>query len=152
MTREDFVHRLDAATTPIITVSDPEMIRAAWGDRRISGRTRGVHLSAYPESVAATRQVWLDWFDFHAARPGLVKIVIAKKKAQARIDAALGRMSGDPEFAEPPPKTSITQEEIEDMLAERAELRQQGLFADADRMRAYLTEQGVRVQDQKVTA
>ena len=134
----------------IITVTDPALLALAWGNRRVSSRTRGMDVSAYPASVTAHRDLWARWFAEVAAYLDRDIVVIAKKKAQARIDAALGRNSGDPEMAEAEPTIPITQNEIDDMLAKRAELRAARDFAAADRIRDYLLAQGVEVQDGKV--
>jgi len=106
-------------------------------------------LSAYPESVGAMLLLWMDWL---YQDKNYVSIVIAKKKAQARIDAALGRVSGDPEMATNDPGTALSQDEIDDLLAERAELRAARQFADADKIRDYLVAKGVQVADQRVGA
>jgi hypothetical protein len=149
MTREEFAARLGEG---IVKVTAPDMIRAAWGNRRVSSRNRGLQIEAYPREVWASRGCWLAWFDNVQANPDRVFTVIAKKKAQARIDAAMGRVSVDPEMAETVPLEAISGEEIEDMLAEREELRAARQFADADRIRDYLVAQGVVVQDRKVSA
>ena len=146
--RAEFVARYGDSRR-VIRVSDPEIIRAAWGPRRISSRRRGLDIPAYPVDVSAAYGLWLDWFD---QAYDSVAIVIAKKRAQARIDAALGRVSGDPEMAESVPQRTISEDEIEDMLAEREALRAARQFADADKIRDYLVSQGVVVQDGKVPA
>jgi cysteinyl-tRNA synthetase len=109
-----------------------------------------MEIRAYPESVTAAPDLWVRWFKDVADNPKRVTIVIAKKKAQARIDAALGRVSADPEMVESEPTMRITQAEIDDMLDERAALRAARDFAAADRIRDYLLAQGVEVQDRKV--
>ena len=130
----------------VFDVTDPSIIRAAWGPRRVSSRRRGMDIAAYPKRVSAARSLWEQWLA--ETRPET--IVIAKKKAQARIDAALGRAQGDPETAETEPSVSITQDEIDDMLAERADLRAARQFSEADKIRDYLVRHGVEVQDGKV--
>lgn len=124
-------------------VDDPLIIEAAWGPRRVSRRTRGIPLQAYPEKVSAHRKLWERWL---AQDQPYISVVIAKKKAQARIDAALAA-SGP---AEDEPMYTVPQDEIDDLLAERAELRAEKRFAEADRIRDYLTRHGVEVQDGKV--
>lgn len=131
----------------IIDTDNPIVIEAAWGPRRVSGRTRGMSLYAYPSRVMAARGLWEDWLN--KPKP-YVGIVIAKKKAQARIDAAMGRTGLDPEMAAPEPLAAITQEEIDDMLAERDELRAARDFVAADKIRDYLTRHGISVADRKV--
>lgn len=133
----------------LLRVTNPLVIEAAWGPRRVSKRLRGMTLLAYPKEFSATPAMIESWITDE--RP-YASIVIAKKKAQARIDAALGRVQIDPEAAEAEPPDAITQDEISDMLAERVELRAARQFADADKIRDYLTRHGVAVQDRKVVA
>ena len=133
----------------LVRVTNSLVIEAAWGPSRVSSRTRGMTLSAYPGEITAALGSWKRWL---SEDRNYVSIVIAKKKAQARIDAALGRAQGDPEAVEPDPLVSITQDEIDDMLAERADLRAARQFAEADRIRDYLVRHGVEVQDGKVKA
>ena len=132
----------------VFEITNPDIIRGAWGSRRVSSRRRGMAVAAYPKRVTAARVLWERWLS--ETRPETV--VIAKKKAQARIDAALGRAQGDPEAVKPDPPVSITQDEIDDMLAERSDLRAARQFAEADRIRDYLVRHGVEVQDGKVKA
>ena len=130
------------------TITDPEIIRAAWGPRRVSSRNRGMDLDAYPKSVTAAKGLLLDWINNPVSQ---IRVVIAKKKAQARIDAALGfNALSDAEMHEPEPIAKISQEEIDDMMQERVELRTARKFAEADKIRDYLVRHGVNVQDKKV--
>ena len=130
----------------VLTIDDPEIIQAAWGPRRVSGRTRGMDLAAYPKSVTAAKGLWARWVQ--EVRP--MTTVIAKKKAQARIDAALAHTRANPEDQQTEPASAITQDEIDDMLTERLELRAAKQWADADKIRNYLVAHGVTVSDDKV--
>lgn len=133
----------------VLTIRSRFIITAAWGPRRTSARTRGRELSAYPPYVTAAKGLWETWLSLPRDH---VQIVIAKKLAQARIDAAL-RNSGlarDPETIEQEPAGKITEAEIADILAEREELRAARDFARADMLRDYLVGHGVSVADQKV--
>ena len=144
--KPEALRRLAALPGRNLSVTDPVIIEAAWGPRRVSGRSRGMALRAYPTQVGAARELWERWLaEDHAD----VSIVIAKKRAQARIDAALGYASKEPDVAEPEPLAGLTQDEIDDMLAERAELRAARKFAEADRIRDYLVHHGVEVQDRQ---
>jgi cysteinyl-tRNA synthetase len=148
MTREEFESRIGEG---IFKTSDQDLIVAAWGKRRASSRNRGMEITAYPKTVAAAKKLWLDWFDrVQAGQPEMV--VIAKKKAQARIDAALGQTRGDPEYFEAEPQSKITQEEVNELLAERELLRIERDFHSADKIRDYLAANGVVVSDAKITA
>lgn len=133
----------------VLAISDPLIIRAACGPRRISSRSRGLDLNAYPNEVSAGKGLWLDWISTPKTS---VQIVIAKKLAQARIDAAL-KNSGifrDPETVEREPASEITDEEVSDMMDERAELRRERRFAEADMIRDYLVRHGVDVSDKSL--
>lgn len=135
----------------ILTITDPFVIAAAWGPRRLSNRRRGMDVKDYPERITAHRNMWVDWIE----RPrNFITIVIAKKRAQARIDAAMGNTSSesavDPESWQSEPTAPITQEEIIDMLSEREELRAAKNFMAADRIRDYLIQHGVTVSDCRV--
>ena len=131
----------------VLTINDPQIIEASWGPRRVSSRTRGTQVNAYPTEVTASKGLWISWLK----QPrDYVSVVIAKKLAQARIDAALGLKSLDPEAPTVNPMSQITEEEVEDLLEERKELRAARLFEDADKIRDYLLKNGVSVADQKV--
>ena len=132
----------------VLQIRDPLIIEAAWGPRVTTSRTRGMDLRAYPSKIEAHKELIMRWL----TNPGdRVKVVIAKKKAQARIDAALAHTYQTPEDQRAEPVAPITQEEIEDMMAKREELRAARLFADADKIRDYLVAHGVTVSDAKVT-
>jgi hypothetical protein len=131
----------------VLTITDPLIIEAAWGPRRVSSRTRGMKLEAYPKEVSAHKSLWQHWLN--QDRP-FVAVVIAKKRAQARINAALGVNSQDPEEQTQDPETKLSQEEIDDLMQEREELRASRKFSDADKIRDYLTANGVEVADQKI--
>lgn len=150
MTREDFEVRL-GASEGLVSVTDVDVIAAAWGERRVSSRKRGMDLRSYPASVTAMRSLWLLWYD-DIAGSRKEYVVIAKKKAQARIDAALGRTSNDPETVARDSGTAMSQGEIDALLTERDALRAARRFADADKIRDYLVAKGVQVADQKVSA
>jgi hypothetical protein len=126
---------------------DPLIIKAAWGPRVTSSKTRGMNLQAYPDKVGAGKGLWIAWI---SRKKDYVSVVIAKKKAQARIDAAIGIKHDDPEMAQAEPLAPITQEEIDDMLAEREELRASKDFEGADKIRDYLLKQGVIFSDKKI--
>ena len=136
------------AENGLVTVSDIDLLKAAWGNRRVSSRTRNMDISAYPKAVTAHPELWRDWFKRVSANPDIDYVIIAKKKAQARIDAALGS-SFDTEQSQSVPMTPITQDEVEDMLAERLELRAEKRWADADKIRDYLVAHGIQVRDAK---
>ena len=135
----------------ILTITDPFVIGAAWGPRRVSSRQRGMDVKDYPERITAHRNMWVNWIE---EPRNFITIVIAKKRAQARIDAAMGNTSLanaiDPESWQPEPTAPITQEEISDMLSEREELRAAKNFMAADRIRDYLIQHGVTVSDRRV--
>ena len=138
---------ISAMPSEVLTISDPVIIEAAWGPCRVSSKTRGMVLNAYPASLTAHKKMWERWI---AEDRPYVSIVIAKKKAQARIDAALGHVQGGPEAFDAEPSVTITQEEIEDMMAERADLRAARKFAEADKIRDYLFRHGVAVKDRRI--
>ena len=104
-------------------------------------------LQAYPDKVGAGKGTWIDWINH---KKDYVSIVIAKKKTQARIDAAMGIKQKDPEMAQAEPIAPITQEEIDDMLAEREELRAAKDFIGSDKIRDYLVKHGIVVSDKKL--
>jgi len=139
--------RLSLLEGDYIEVSDPTIIQAAWGPRRASSRDRGMKLRAYPNKVSAVRSVWERWL---GEERDFISVVIAKKKAQARINAALGFIPSDPEMVESEPTTDLTDEEIEDMLAERLELRKKKMFEEADKIRDYLLFNKVDVRDMSI--
>jgi hypothetical protein len=132
----------------VLTVSDPFIIEAAWGPRVVTSRTRGMALEAYPKTITAHKRLWLSWL---LVRPDdRTKIVIAKKKAQARINAALGKRSSDPEDQTQEPAGKITDEELSELLAERQDLRAARNFEAADKIRDYLIAHGALVADSKI--
>lgn len=106
-----------------------------------------MNLQAYPSELGAQKGLWVDWVNTNR---NYVSVVIAKKKAQARIDAAMGIKHSDPEMAQSEPLSPITQEEIDDMLAEREELRAAKDFEGSDKIRDYLIKHGVVISDKKI--
>lgn len=136
---------IDALPDGIHTISDPAIIMAAWGARRVSGRRRGMDVCAYPGQVTAAKSLWLQWIDTPQCEVG---IVIAKRKAEARIRAAL---VGAGQFALEAPQAA-PQSEIDALLARRAELRSERRFAEADAIRDHLAAMGVQIADGKIAA
>ena len=132
----------------LLTISDQTIIKAAWGPRVTSSRTRGMVIHAYPSEITAHKKLWISWID---EVKDYVTVVIAKKKAQARIDAALSLVHKDPELQQPEPISKISQEEIDDMIAERRELREAKDFVSADKIRDYLISHGVIMSDKKIS-
>ena len=130
----------------IITLHDGFLLRWAWGPRRVTSNTRYGKLdSAYPTSITAGLGLWMQWFR-RGSRDWLLQrwtIVVPPSKANARIQNAL--------------KTSISNEElptesidIAALTAERAKLRAEKRFTEADAIRDKLIAAGVEVSDSSV--
>lgn len=143
MTRKEFERRILQAGNGVVTITEPEVIRAAWGSRRTSNKRRGMDVKAYPPKVTASVRLWLQWFD--AAPQGEV-VVIAKKKAQARIEASLAHL----DQGEAAPKEKLADDDVQALLSRRMELRASKDFAEADKIRDYLVSVGVTVSDEAV--
>lgn len=133
----------------VLTIDDPETIRAAWGKRVTTSRTRGMDIQSYPQVVTAAKALWVRWIK-EMGSDHRTRVVIAKKTAQARIDAALGYVSRDHQVLTADPGTALTDAKVSDLLAEREGLREERRFDEADKIRDYLIAHGVTVVDAKV--
>lgn len=141
MTRDEFIR---AIGTGIVTITDEDIIKQAWGVRRTSARS--VDARAYPKAITASHVLWLVWFDdIHSKKDGgQVKIVIDKKKAEARILSQITEIKDE----EPQPK--LQKSVVAGLLKRRLELRAAKNFAAADRIRDFLVKNGVEVNDKKI--
>ena len=122
------------------------LIRAAWGPRRASSRTRyGEVTELYPPSVSCTCGLWWMWIKESIPRRlrGEYQIVIQKPKAKARIAAAVANAER-PVTHQP---VGPSDDEINDLLAQRAALRAERRFKEADEIRDRLVSMGVSVAD-----
>lgn len=143
-------------TNGIITITDPLIIRLAWGPRRVTSSKRYGGLSpdqAYPDELTAAEGLWMDWIiaGVERWREGEWRIVVPDTKAEARILDQLQDILGEPKES-PNESPALSDEEIEALIAKRDALRAEKKFSEADAIRDRLTESGVAVADQRMPA
>lgn len=140
MTREELIGHVGQG---VVTITDPAIIKAAWGERRTSRKKRGMELNAYPTSVTAHHGLWLAWFD-SVDREAEPVVVIAKKLAKARVKASMAPLE-EPQAT----PVKLNDSEVQSLLAERLRLRADKQFEAADKIRDYLVAHGIQISDAK---
>ncbi len=133
------------------TVTDPFLIRLAWGPRRVTSSKRYGTLKpedAYPTSISASDTLWMEWIinGIERWRNDEWAVVIPETKAEARIREQIVDLLPEPE---PEPDT-ISDEEFDRLMEERASLRKERKFEEADRIRDHLEAHGRKVLDAKI--
>lgn len=137
--------------TPIIFTTNKFLIAWAWGPLRVTSNTRyGKLESPYAGEVGAAWRLWLRWFYQGTLRwiRYDVKIVIPTVKTSEKKKILDSVSHLKPQDVEERP--TLSEAEIEILLEKRKQYRSEKNFTESDKIRDYLIEHGVQVNDQKL--
>ena len=145
---DELMNMLPRDQGDIVTVTDPYLIKAAWGKRRLSSRNRGLDkmASAYPADLTAAKGLWRIWFEDTLRNPHREHIVIYKKKAIKRIEDALSHVD-----VSEPSTPSMPDHEAKEMIDEMERLRAAREFDKSDAIRDRLVSAGVDIKNKSVS-
>jgi cysteinyl-tRNA synthetase len=123
------------------------LIKAAWGERRVSSRALAV-TSAYPSQLSATLGVWLSWYWKNKNRREYYVVVTADGADHGADYMALVAAREAGQLKER--KHAEVLARLDDLNAQRAAAREAKNFELADAIRAEIVAVGIVVKDASV--
>lgn len=136
--------------TDVLTINCPVIIQLAWGPRRVSSRA-APGTKAYPDSLLASRKLWLDWIKSNIDRKTIC-IVVTEDGADHGADYVRLMTERKAEADRIAEKRKFAEERLPILQRMREEARARRDFTTADAIRAEIEAAGFVVADQKIGA